>query len=255
MDWAISYDASLWPNEELFHVITEYLLLKTGTPLSALGIADDILKIFGIKTTYMTVQAYIKKMSFVKCVERKYVKPQVRKKNVENGSALAFKKLYYLDCSERELDAIYDSLKIFFRSKRKSLPSKKILFGKIVCYQRLACAFETVNAGALVYYVKEKEGALEKKTFPVDFFAENESGKHLFLFDDSTAWFKKEGFPPKDYLKNALGTVAKDEKTEINVIIFRDYPREIIEEVEAALKDIRCQIEHYTSFKQEAERA
>lgn len=255
MDWTIQHDAKLWPNKDLFHAITEYLLLKTGTPLSALGIANDVLKIFGIKTTYMTVQAYISKMAFVKCVEFKYVKPQARKGDVENGSALAFKKLYYLDCSAEELALIYDRLKIFFKSKGKSLPTKKILLGKIACYQRLSCVFGEVNAGTLVYYVREKDGVLEKKTFSVDFFVENETGKHLFLFADSTAWFKKEGFPPKDYLKNALGTVAKDVKTEISVIIFRDYPKEIIEEVAEALTDIRCQIEHYTSFKQEAERA
>lgn len=218
----IIYNAKDCPSKELFDALICYLLLKTGKPLSALSIAKDLQKVFGIKTTYMTVQKYIGymvKAGFVDCVAREYVKshytrtgPQAKK------SDLSFHKLYYLLCSEYEVKETFNYLKVLLRDNKKSVPTAKWIFAKIDVYKKLKKNFGNVTAGEIVYFQRGKDNSQTKYTVPVDLVVANDNKQQIFIFTSQSSVFVQKKEIPFDVFKRALLSVTSANKATVTFI-------------------------------------
>jgi hypothetical protein len=161
-------------SSDLYKYILSYILLKTGTPLSALSISHGLMECFNVHTSHVSVRNKLKDLvndGDVFKLEREYLKPHFIEG--KDNREIEFREVYYVNLERNSFDDVYSYLKSI--CNKKTIPSKVYLKKRNELANTLIRKNSEIKSGVIVHYYTDESGVQKKKYFPIDFVIPNEN--------------------------------------------------------------------------------
>ena len=193
------YPFKNYRSPDMFHRLREYLILKTGQPLGAKSIADDLNRLHagsGFRTNDKTVSKYLDAMLHsdingttpeLFSIKREYIKPHYNKGG-EIGE-VQYGNIYYFTYPMNKIKDLFASIPKEFKKKFWGHPSSTYIQRQTMVAQSMYARYgQDLKSGALVYRTYEKDRAEKKFTIIADFVV----GKTIYFTGNAKSLLKSQ---------------------------------------------------------------
>ena len=205
-------------SDDLYKYILAYILLKTGTPLSALSISQGLMEYFNVHTSHVSVRNKLRDLvddGDVFKLERKYLKPHFIEG--EDSREIEFREIYYVNLEKNSFSSGYGYLKSICK---KSVPTKAYLEKRNKLANSLIRKISGIKTGVIVHYYTDVNGVQKKKYFPIDFFIPGEN--LVIITTNSRNLFSTDKGNEEKALVNGIYHMKKTKMANFMIVGFAD---------------------------------